>query len=426
MIAVEIAIGVVLCGVLILSSYLSTLYIEALRLRPHPEARALDYSEEHVLPRLKVSESEGVRRYALVRQTSLILLTADATLLAASDGITPATLAEALLAALGSMLLFAHMIPNLLITRTSGRWALPFIPAARVLSWMIHPFVLLTGFVASVAELGNGNADGEQADEGSELDALLDAGQEEGLFEEEDRKLIQSVVDFGDKTVREVMTARPRIIALEADSSVEELRQLLIEEEHSRIPVYEETIDNILGFVHGRDTLEIDRDRRQTMPVRDLVRPLALVPETKPIRELVRELQNTNAQMVIVVDEYGQTAGLVTMEDMIEEIVGEIRDESEPNRDVVEYPDKSIVSSGNLDLDRLEELVGFVPGEDIESTTIGGLVCEQLGQVPAPGVILVVDGISVEVLSSDSRRVRTVRIRKTVSETVEESESIEG
>jgi CBS domain containing-hemolysin-like protein len=424
-IAAEIAIGVILCSVLVLSSYLGTLYIEALRLRPHPEARALDYSEEYVLPRLKVSESEGVRRYSLVRQTSLILLTADATLLAAADGITPATVAEALLITFGSMLLFAHMIPNLLITRTTGRWALPFIPIARILSWMIHPFVLLTGFVASVAELGNGNSDGEEADEGSELNALLDAGQEEGLFEEEDRKLIQSVVDFGDKTVREVMTARPRMIALEAESSVEELRQLLIEEEHSRIPVYEETIDNILGFVHGRDTLEIEQDRRETMRVRDLVRPLALVPETKPIRDLVRELQDTNAQMVIVVDEYGQTAGLVTMEDMIEEIVGEIRDESEPSRDVVEYPDKSIVSSGNLDLDRLEELVGFVPREDIESTTIGGLVCEQLGQVPAPGAVLIVDGISVEVLSSDSRRVRTVRVRKTAPAVVEKSERVE-
>ena len=425
MIAVGIAAGIALCGVLILSSYLNSLFIEALRLRPHPEARALDYSEEHVLPRLKVTEHEGVRRYSLARQTSLILLTADATLLAAADGISFSTVAEALLATFGSLLFFAHIVPNLLITRTSGRWALPFVPIARVLSWAIHPFVLLTGFVASVAELGNGSADDAEAEEGSELDALLDAGQEEGLFEEEDRKLIQSVVDFGDKTVREVMTARPRIIAIEADSNVEELRQLLIEEEHSRIPVYVETIDNVLGFVHGRDTLEIERDRRQTMPVRDLVRPLALVPETKPIRELVRELQDTNAQMVIVVDEYGQTAGLVTMEDMIEEIVGEIRDESEPSRDVVEYPDKSIVSTGNLDLDRLEELVGFVPGDDTESTTIGGLVCEHLGQVPAPGAILVLDGISVEVLSSDSRRVRTVRLRRIVPEAVEESERVE-
>jgi CBS domain containing-hemolysin-like protein len=113
------------------------------------------------------------------------------------------------------------------------------------------------------------------------------------------------------------------------------------------------------------------------------------------------------------------------MEDMIEEIVGEIRDESEPSRDVVEYPDKSIVSSGNLDLDRLEELVGFVPSEDIESTTIGGLVCEQLGQVPSPGAVVVLDGISVEVLSSDSRRVRTVRVRRTVPEVAEKSQSVE-
>lgn len=413
MLIIELIVGALLCCVLVLAAYLNTLYIEALRLRPHEKARALAYSEEHILPRLKIAEREGVRRYSLVRQTSLILLTTDATLIAATDGITPAAIAEALLTTFVSLMVFAHMVPNLLVTRTKGRWAAAFIPLARLLSWLIHPFVLLTSFVASVAELGNGEDDDEEPDESSELTALLDAGQEEGLFEEEDRKLIQSVVDFGDKTAREVMTARPRIIAIEASSNVEELRQLLIEEEHSRIPVYEGSIDNVLGFVHGRDTLEIDEANRLTTPVRELIRPLALVPETKSIRDLVRELQETNAQMAIVIDEYGQTAGLVTMEDMIEEIVGEIRDESEPNRDVVEYPDKSIVSSGNLDLDRLEELVGFRPDENIESTTIGGLVCEHLGQVPSPGVIFEVAGISVEVLSADSRRVRTVRVRRT-------------
>lgn len=413
MVVVELGVAALLCAVLVLASYLNTLFIEALRLRPHAAARALAFSDDHLLPRLKMEEREGVRRYSLVRQATLIILTADATLLASSHGDVIASAAEALLTVFGALVIFGHMVPNLLVTRTSGRWASGFVPIAKLLSMLIQPVVILIDFVASIAELGDDEPNESDGDDNGELDALLDAGQEEGLIEEEDRKLIQSVVDFGDKTVREVMTARPRIIGLEASSTVEVLRQLLIEEEHSRIPIYEGDIDNFLGFVHSRDTLEIEQDRRETMPVRELVRPLAMVPETKSIRDLVRELQDTSAQIAIVIDEYGQTAGLVTMEDMIEEIVGEIRDESEPNHDVVRYPDQSIVASGNLDLDRLDELVDFRVDGETESTTIGGLVCEHLGQVPPTGAILEVDGISVEVLSADNRRVRTVRLRRT-------------
>jgi CBS domain containing-hemolysin-like protein len=244
------------------------------------------------------------------------------------------------------------------------------------------------------------------------VDALIEAGQEEGILEESDRDLIQSVVEFGDKTVREVMTPRPELVAIDADSSADDLRRLLIEEEYSRVPVYEHSIDNVIGFVRSRDVLEVESDQREQVRVRKLTRPVTLVPESKPIRELMPELQQKNAQMAIVVDEYGQTAGLVTMEDMMEEIVGEIRDESEPEHDVMQNPDGSFVASGNLDLDRLQELAGFVPDDDIESTTIGGLVCEHLGQVPDPGARMRVDGIDIEVLSADDRRVRSVRIRR--------------
>jgi putative hemolysin len=412
MLIFELAAVVVLCAVLVLASYLNTLFIEALRLRPHASAKALAFSDDHLLPLLKMEERQGVHRYSLVRQASLILLTSVVTFLTSSHGEPTAAIAEALLTVFGALVIFGHIVPNLLVTRTSGRWAVRFIPVAKLLAFVIQPVVLLIDFVASIAELGDSESVDDDIDGNGELDALLNAGQEEGLIEEEDRKLIQSVVDFGDKTVREVMTARPRIVAIEASSNVEALRQLLIEEEHSRVPIYDGDIDNVLGFVHGRDMLEIDEDQRQTMPVRELIRPLAMVPETKSIRDFVRELQETNAQIAIVIDEYGQTAGLVTMEDMIEEIVGEIRDESEPSHDVVEYPDKSIVASGNLDLDRLEELFNFRREDDTESTTIGGLVCEYLGQVPAPGATLEVDGIVVEVLSADSRKVRTVRVRR--------------
>ena len=416
MLIAGISIAVLLCGVLTLAAYFNILFIEALRLRPHHAAKAFEYSDDHVLPLLRMPEHEGVRRYSMVRQTALVLLAADLTLVFAAE--TPGWVAalEALVFAFGAMLLFAHILPNLLVTRTDGRWAKAFVPLVRALAWLIHPFVLLTSFVASVAEISSDESPEEPATNGADdIDAFLDAGQEEGLIGAEDRKLIQSVVEFGDKTVREVMTARPSIAAISADATVEQLRRLVIEEEYSRIPIYEGDIDSIIGFVHSRDTLEIEEPRRAEMAARDLVREIALVPETKPIHELVREQQESNSQMAIVIDEYGQTAGLVTMEDMIEEIVGEIRDESEPDRDVVEYPDSSFVSSGNLDLDRLEELVGFRPDDDTESTTIGGLVCEHLGQVPAPGAKLELDGIVIEVLSADERRVRSVRVRRPLS-----------
>lgn len=414
MLIAGIVAAAVLCLGLVLSSFLTTLYIEALRLRPHAAAKAFDYCDQEVLPRLGLEEREGARRYSMVRQVSVILLTIDIAFLSWGAQPTAAVLMEVVVLAMAAFTLFGHIVPSVLISRTEGRWASAMIWPAKLMAWTIYPIVLLTGFASSIAELGAEEPEEEtKSPNGAEsIEALLEAGEEEGIIDQEDRKLIQSVVEFGDKTVREAMTARPHVVAIEASKSVEELRELQLEEEYSRIPVYDGTIDNIVGFIHSRDTLEVDEAKRSTTTVRELARPITLSPETKPIQELMRELQQSNSQMAIVVDEYGQTAGLVTMEDLMEEIVGEIRDETEPELDVEKLPDNSFVSSGNLDLDRLEELVDFRPNGEIESTTVGGLVCEELGQVPDPGTRLRLDGIEIEVLSADERRVRSVRIRR--------------
>ncbi len=404
----------VLCFGITLSSFITTLYIEALRLRPHVGARAFAYCDEHVLPKLGLEEREGARRYAMVRQVSTILLTVDIAALSAPAGPTLALGVEVVVLAVAAFALFGQIIPAVLVSRTDGKWAAGFLWPARIMAWTIHPLVLLTGFASSVAELGSEQpVEDDKSNNGAEsIEVLLAAGEEEGLIDDEDRKLIQSVVEFGDKTVREVMTPRPEIVAIEADGSVEELCALQLEEGYSRIPVYEASIDNIIGFVHSRDTLEVAESERAGKTVRELLRPIASTPETKPIQELMRELQQASAQMAVVIDEYGQTAGLATMEDLMEEIVGEIRDESEPELDVEEMPDHSFVASGNLDLDRLDELVGFRPDEEVESTTIGGLVCEELGEVPESGAKALLDGIEIEVLSADERRVRSVRVRR--------------
>jgi CBS domain containing-hemolysin-like protein len=221
------------------------------------------------------------------------------------------------------------------------------------------------------------------------------------------------------------MTPRPQIVAIDVNSSLEDLRQLFVNEEYSRIPVYEGSIDTILGFIHSRDTLDLDEEDESTTAVRELLRPLPMVPDTKPIHELLREMQEGNHQMAIVIDEYGHTTGLATMEDMMEEIVGEIRDESEPDPDVIKESADSFVVSGNLDLDRLEELAGFRPDDDFESTTIGGLVTEQLGHVPPKGAKVRLDGIEIEVLAADQRHVKSLRVRR-LSEEEGEAKSTRG
>ena len=258
----------------------------------------------------------------------------------------------------------------------------------------------------------NGNGDEEPPTQAENIDALISAGTEEGLIEEEDRKLIQSVVEFGDKVVREVMTPRPNIVAISADATLEELRQLVINEQYSRIPVYEDTIDQIIGFVHVRDMFELDEDQRANRTVRELIRPIRFVPETKPVNDLMREMQQDNTHMVIVVDEYGNTAGLASMEDLVEVILGEIRDEHEPDSDVQEDGQGGYIVSGSFDVARLGDLLDFHPEEDLESTTVGGLVTEWLGRVPQSGESVERDGIHIDVLASDELRVAQVRVRR--------------
>jgi CBS domain containing-hemolysin-like protein len=225
--------------------------------------------------------------------------------------------------------------------------------------------------------------------------------------------LIQSVVEFGDKVVREVMTPRPNIVAISADATLEQLRQLVITEQYSRIPAYEQNIDNVVGFVHVRDMFELEEEEREHRIVRELLRPIMFVPESKPANDLMRQMQQENTHMVIVVDEYGNTAGLATMEDLLEVIIGEIRDEHEPDSDVAEDGMGGYIVSGNFDLARINDLIdSFHREEDIESTTVGGLLTEWLGRVPLAREHVERDGVRFEVLASDELRVGQVRISK--------------
>jgi CBS domain containing-hemolysin-like protein len=208
------------------------------------------------------------------------------------------------------------------------------------------------------------------------------------------------------------MTPRPAIVATSADSTLEDLRQLVIHEQYSRIPVYRDDIDDIIGFVHVRDMFQLDHTERAKRQVADLVRPIQQVPETKPVGDLLKDMQQNGNHVAIVIDEYGSTAGLVTMEDMVEEIVGEIRDEHEPGHDVEPDADGGYIVSGSFDVDHLGDLLGFRAPERTESTTVGGLVTEWMGHVPENGESVERDGIRIEVLSANDLRVEQVRISR--------------
>ena len=419
MIAVLLLLVAIVSVVLCLVTLVQLLYMESLRLRAR-DLPALRFFKETLEDRIGAKSNHGALVFSLVKHTCLLAV---GLLVYALETGAPAPVWQLVLKA-GVfawllMLLTTYVLPQVLYRNTSGRWLVGFVPVLRLLVIMVRPLTAVLGFFQSLVELSQ--ADEKQAEEpgsSEQVEALISKGTEEGILEETDRKLIHSVVAFGDKTVREVMTPRPNIVAIEAGKSLEDLRELVINEQYSRIPVYEGTIDMIAGFVHVRDMFELAEQERKRKKIGELVRPIRHVPETKPVTDLLREMQEDGAHMAIVVDEYGNTAGLVTMEDLVEEILGEIRDEHEPDRDVTEAGDGSYVVSGNFDLGRLLDLVNFRPEESTESTTVGGLMTEWLGHVPRVGESVDRDGIRIQALAGNDLRVEQVRISKAEKKTV--------
>jgi CBS domain containing-hemolysin-like protein len=242
------------------------------------------------------------------------------------------------------------------------------------------------------------------------LAELIATGEQEGLIEKGERELLQSVVKFGDKVAREVMTPRPEIAAIEINSSVEDLRSLFRAKRLTRYPVYTGQVDHIEGLVNVRDLMELSPEEQQRTTLRNLVRPVPFVPETKPIRDLMKELQQSTTQMAMVIDEYGSVSGLITIEDLVEEIVGEIRDEVEPHaRDIIRESASSYLLSGHADLAQVGSEV-HVPLEGNEYSTVAGLVMSHLGHVPAAGEKVQSHGLTFEVLEANQRTVLKVRM----------------
>jgi len=411
MTALFIVIDALVAVLVTLATCVQLFYLESLRLRAR-ELPSLQFFRETLEGRLGMETEAGALAFSLVKHIGLAVIgCVTLALTTLNAGLWEALTAACLLVAL-YVVMGTHLVPQIVYRKTSGRGLAPLIPLFRVMALLVRPLTWGIGFLQSLFDLGGEPRPEEEPTPEEHIDALITAGEEEGIIEKGDRELIQSVVAFGDKTVREVMTPRPRVVAIQQEASLEELRELVIHEQFSRIPAYEGSIDQITGFVHVRDMFELDDEERAGRKVRDIVRPIRAVPESKPVNDLLKEMQEEGAHMAVVIDEYGSTAGIVTMEDMVEEIVGEIHDEHEPDRDFHEEPDGSFVVSGSFDLGRLSDLLDFHAQEDTESTTVGGLITEWLGHVPAAGEETERDGISIKVLAANHLRVDQVRVAK--------------
>lgn len=266
---------------------------------------------------------------------------------------------------------------------------------------------------------------------GDQLQAFLDVGEEEGIIEEEEGEMIQSIIRFSDRTVAEVMTPRPKIIAVEAAATIEHVRDLMVESKYSRLPVYREQIDNIEGVIYVRDLLKCWASGETGGSALEIARrQLYEVPESKPIDDLLREMQKAKAQMAVVIDEYGGLAGLVTLEDLIEEIVGEIEDEDEPEPqeaevEITQEAEDICVVRGDVEIGKIEKEFGTELAAD-DFTTVAGLVISQLGYLPNVGESLEFRGLRFEVVEANERQVSRLRIQKLPTEAASQGQAAEA
>jgi putative hemolysin len=246
---------------------------------------------------------------------------------------------------------------------------------------------------------------------GEEIQAYLEIGEDEGILQKEDSQLIQSVVEFGDTLVREVMTPRTRIVACEERATISELRETMVQHRHSRIPIYRGDIDHIVGIAYIRQLLAEYPKGRESESISGLVNPVLFVPGTKRVSKLLKELQQRGDHIAIVIDEFGGVAGLVSIEDLVEEIIGEIHDEDEAKvKKVIEEGPRTFVIRGSTELSRLEELANR-RFDNLNCSTVAGLVVSYLGRVPAQGETFELYGMKVQVMDADRKRVHWIRIQ---------------
>lgn len=309
--------------------------------------------------------------------------------------------------------LLTESLPEALAQRDPAVWAMALLTPAQITIALFRPLVaLVTNLRRGIAPMPSGS-DGTALLTEAEIMTLIDAGEEEGAIEEEEKEMIYSIFQLDETLVREIMVPRIDIVALEMNTPLEEARRVIIEAGHSRIPVYENSLDNIKGLLYAKDLLRIWHEDWTSFDMAALLRPALFAPESKRVSDLLRELQSAKVHMAIVVDEYGGTAGLVTIEDIVEEIVGEIFDEYDEAEEAlyeVLGPDEYVFDA-RINLDDFNHLLDVNLSDEM-GDTLGGFIYGQLGKIPQAGEVVETPHLHMEVLTVLDRRIRKVRVKK--------------
>ena len=314
--------------------------------------------------------------------------------------------------------IFRQFIPRMISLRNPEGKLLRLLPVLRpfyrLLAFAAEPWHRSFDRLRQQEELEELTDEEEDEDNGDDIQALIDVGEAEGIIEEEERELIHSVFEFGDKLVGEVMTPRTAIVALPNTATAREACDVMLETKHSRLPVFRDQIDNVEGLIYVRDLLHCWTDNKGDAPIASFVRPVYFIPETKPLARLLEEMQKAHVYLAMVIDEYGGIAGLVTVEDILEEIVGEIEDEDisgEEPEEIVPTGDGAYEVRGGTEIGKIERLFDMEIEAD-DFTTIAGLVIAQKGSVPRAGEQLSFRGLEVEVLEADEKRIGRLKLKR--------------
>jgi len=401
---------------LVVASYLDRVYRELGRVTTGRVREHLQKFETDIEPLFKLDRARAGLAFSLLARLWLVLV-ATVTALGVVYFVPDrwqAALEIVLL--LGVQVVIAmQILPVLLMAGTGGSWVEPLVPATRLLLWLLWPARALIDLVISVLRISEEEPSKPEAEQQA-IEAFVDQAAEDGIIEQDEARLIEQVVEFGEKRVRDVMTPRPDIVAIPAKATLEELRARVVETKFSRLPAYDKSLDDIVGVVMARDILQVPDSEASRRTVRELMRPALFVPELKFGSELLKEMQRKNQQMAIAIDEYGLVAGVVTIEDLVEEIVGEIGEEDRrPAPDAVRESGGAMVLRGSVPVDKVGELFGVpfeAAAEQSEAKTIAGLLNSVAGHVLLPGEIVEFDGLRFEVLEANQRKVLRVRARR--------------
>jgi putative hemolysin len=436
-----------LLTVLALAAYVDRIYNEMGKFLAREYQDNIDAWTRAVEPRLRLGRESLVLSASVLRQLALatVALLFGLRLYASVAAFGPGSLWREVAITFCELalliLFFDRLIPQVLFTRTRGLWIARIRFLLEALFYLVLPVTLTLGLLLSIVALAEPEDAKEEEHPSEAMDALLEAGEEEGILEESDRELVRSVVEFGDKVVREVMTPRPAIFAVPETMTLEEFLVQLKENAFSRVPVFAGSLDHVTGIAFARDLLQVLDTDAVHKTVAELQRPAAFVPETKKGSELLREMQQEKQHMRVVIDEYGGVAGLVTIEDLLEAIVGSIADEHDEAEEVdepIRDAGGTFVVPGSFEVSRLRELFAdtmddaqrvaedgesadveesasmtrvplYFP-QHYEATTLGGLVSEIAGHIPQPGEVVEQDGLRFEVLESTDRKVDRLRV----------------